>query len=77
MNAAVSGGLLASTWALWLEAMYWRKATFAWDRLPLGMVALSLSLVASAIVCGMLGGLTFWLCTVWRDPELSGLSLRG
>lgn len=71
-NVTLTGGLLALIPAIFFLQPLWRSLTKeAWDRMPPGSVAAELQYSALIFLSGLIDGLTFWVCTVWCDPNFS------
>jgi uncharacterized membrane protein len=71
-NVTLTGGVLALIPAIFFSQPLWRSLTKeAWDRMPPGSMAAGLQYSALILLSGLIGGLTFWICTVWRDPNFS------
>jgi len=69
---ALTGGLLG-----WISNLFfpgpekWIQTYKIWDQLPPGIVIAEFRAFGLTGASGLIGGVVFWFCTVWRDPNFS------
>jgi hypothetical protein len=69
---ALTGGFLGLASLLIFPGPAWLIRIYeSWDQLPPGTLIAELRFFGLIMVSGLIGGVVFWFCTVWRDPNFS------
>jgi hypothetical protein len=69
---ALTGGLLGlATTLIFPGPRLWIGMYESWDQLPPGTLIEELRFFGLIMASGLIGGVAFWLCTVWHDPNSS------
>jgi hypothetical protein len=69
---ALTGGFLGLASLSIFPGPAWLIGIYeGWDQLPPGTLIAELRFFGLIMASGLIGGVAFWFCTVWRDPNFS------
>ena len=69
---ALAGSLLGLAAYLFVSGpVLWIRISEIWDQLPPGTMIAELRSSALTMVSGLIGGIIFWVCTVWQSRNFA------